>query len=558
MQYFCCVKQSNTTIDILFILGVSFLCFFTFLGYIHLFDWDEINFAECAREMVVTGDYWHVQIDFKPFHEKPPLFIWLQALCMNFFGVNEFSARLPNAVAGVVTLLSLYKIGRYHVSRGFALAWVLTYIGSLLPHFYFKSGIIDPWFNYFIFISLYFIYRFFKSYAFKFIVIAGLFSGLAVLTKGPVAFMLLGLCVAVYLFIERVWYKKQFDALRLLQAGFLFTLLSFIFLGSWYALDILYNGPSLFYDFIDYQIRLMKTEDAGHGGFPGYHVVVLLFGCFPASFYFVFALLRKKYNSFTLTLFLRWLLILFWVVLIVFSLVQSKIVHYSSLAYFPITALAAFFLVTLIKRKVTIPFTLRAAVFAMHLLLGLLLTLVPFISQTWIQSLLHKDAFAQANFDAVLTWNPLSYTLAILYSLFAIVVFVYSLRSIRTRLIYMAQFTLTVLFLHLFFWFYLGNIERITQGVAINFFQSLNGKSVYTGVYGYKSYAPYFYANIQPDTLFKHHDREHTLVYTALPKPVYVVTKINTDQHLRDYGFVEVVRLNGFLFFKKDTLSIHR
>lgn len=44
------------------------------LGNAYLFDWDEVNFAECAREMIVTGDYYHPQIDFEPFWEKPPLF----------------------------------------------------------------------------------------------------------------------------------------------------------------------------------------------------------------------------------------------------------------------------------------------------------------------------------------------------------------------------------------------------------------------------------------------------------------------------------------------------
>ena len=28
-----------------------------FLGSTHLFDWDEVNFAESAREMIVTGDF---------------------------------------------------------------------------------------------------------------------------------------------------------------------------------------------------------------------------------------------------------------------------------------------------------------------------------------------------------------------------------------------------------------------------------------------------------------------------------------------------------------------
>ena len=41
--------------------------FLPFLGNVHLFDWDEINFAESAREMIVSGNYSRVQIDFKPF-----------------------------------------------------------------------------------------------------------------------------------------------------------------------------------------------------------------------------------------------------------------------------------------------------------------------------------------------------------------------------------------------------------------------------------------------------------------------------------------------------------
>ena len=40
----------------LLIFAIFLLFFVPFLGNVHLFDWDEINFAECAREMIVTGD----------------------------------------------------------------------------------------------------------------------------------------------------------------------------------------------------------------------------------------------------------------------------------------------------------------------------------------------------------------------------------------------------------------------------------------------------------------------------------------------------------------------
>src|ERR1700749_4359995 len=88
------------------------LLFLPFLGQVHLFDWDEINFAECAREMIVSKDYLRAQIDFMPFWEKPPFFIWMQVLSMKLFGVGEYAARFPNAFIGILTLLSLFYIGK--------------------------------------------------------------------------------------------------------------------------------------------------------------------------------------------------------------------------------------------------------------------------------------------------------------------------------------------------------------------------------------------------------------------------------------------------------------
>lgn len=63
--------QQNRVIysRITIVLG-SLLLFLTFNGNLHLFDWDEINFAESAREMIITGDYSTVMINFKPFWEK--------------------------------------------------------------------------------------------------------------------------------------------------------------------------------------------------------------------------------------------------------------------------------------------------------------------------------------------------------------------------------------------------------------------------------------------------------------------------------------------------------
>ena len=57
-----------------FIAIAAALVFIPFLGGVHLFDWDEINFAEISREMITTDNYFAAQINYQPFWEKPPLF----------------------------------------------------------------------------------------------------------------------------------------------------------------------------------------------------------------------------------------------------------------------------------------------------------------------------------------------------------------------------------------------------------------------------------------------------------------------------------------------------
>ena len=107
------------------------LVFIPFLGSVHLFDWDEVNFAEIAREMLVTGEYSRVYVDFQPFWQKPPLFFWLQAAAMKIFGVNEFAARFPNALCGIITLPILYQIGKRLHSHRFGVIWTLVYFGAI-------------------------------------------------------------------------------------------------------------------------------------------------------------------------------------------------------------------------------------------------------------------------------------------------------------------------------------------------------------------------------------------------------------------------------------------
>ena len=326
---------SNPKKSVLFLFLLSSILFIG-LGNTHLFDWDEINFAESAREMMASGDYLRVQINFEPFWEKPPLFFWLQVVSMKLFGVNEFAARFPNAVFGFIYLISFYFIGMKHFSAKFGLMWSLIFCATILPHIYFKSGIIDPVFNYFIFMSIYFMMLVISGdheNKMRLAFIAGLFSGLSVITKGPVGFLLLGLTLFVYLIIKKF---KPFPKVKFI-VGFFSGLLVIIF--TWLGIEFYNNGTAIIQKFIEYQAELFSSDVAGHAQPFYYHFVVVFFGCFPISILALPLLFKRRWNvSFD---FHTWMLCLFWVVLILFSIVTTKIIHYSSMTWIPLSFMAA-------------------------------------------------------------------------------------------------------------------------------------------------------------------------------------------------------------------------
>ena len=93
-------------------------------------------------------------------------------------------------------------------------------------------------------------------------------------------------------------------------------------------------------EFINYQIELFSQPVAGHEQPIYYHFVVVLIGCFPMSF-IAFPRFLKSSES-NVANFELWMKTLFWVVLILFTIVSTKIVHYSSMTYLPLSFLAAF------------------------------------------------------------------------------------------------------------------------------------------------------------------------------------------------------------------------
>lgn len=551
------------------------LFFIPFIGNVHLFDWDEINFAEIAREMLVTGNYFRMTIDYLPFNEKPPLFIWFQALSMNLFGINEFAARFPNAICGSIALVVLFNVGKKLYDQTFGIFWAGSYFGSILPHFYFKSGIIDPFFNLFIFLGLYYFFQFYKKWSAKEIIpsakkkwhdlaLASFFVGLAIMTKGPVAFLVISLCVGVY-YLYTLY--KPLSIAKPLTLSFFFKEYLAFSIGTlavtlvWYGVEFMLHGEKFIIDFTLRQYAMLSTHDAGHEGFIGYHFVVLLLGCFPASVFALASFRKQEQDQDYQVLFKRFMQILFWVVLILFSFVKTKIVHYSSLCYYPLTYLSALSLYQLWQGKMQYKKWISVVLSIICAIWVLVVVAIPFIglNPQFIQSFLENDQFAQANFNAEVPWTGWE----ALVGLYFIIVLIISIFLFKKNEILKGFYTLfggTAVMLTLVLIFYIGKVERYTQRAAIDFLKTLQRKDCYVMTIGYKSYAQYFYAQTPPTTKpqFDGDIRwQNYLFYNKIDKDLYVLTKNTAEQELLDLikpNQVEWERLyekNGFVFYKR-------
>ena len=167
--------------------------FFFRLGVPGLMDPDEGRYAEIAREMLVLKDWLIPHLNLVPYLEKPPLVYWLTALSFTIFGVNEWAARLPAALAALGGVYVAYWLGRalWGERQGFwgamilATCWGYVIMARLLT--------LDMVLSFFLTLALALGYLAMSRSREKLWPWAYLALALAVLIKGPVALVLAGL-----------------------------------------------------------------------------------------------------------------------------------------------------------------------------------------------------------------------------------------------------------------------------------------------------------------------------------------------------------------------------
>jgi len=114
-------------------LALAFAGAFSFQGSRGLYETSEGRYAECAREMMETGNYLEPRLGYRPHFAEPPLTYWAIAAGLGTLGKNEWGARLYGALGFVLAVLVVMGVGEALWDRLSGFLAGLVYASSPYP-----------------------------------------------------------------------------------------------------------------------------------------------------------------------------------------------------------------------------------------------------------------------------------------------------------------------------------------------------------------------------------------------------------------------------------------
>jgi 4-amino-4-deoxy-L-arabinose transferase-like glycosyltransferase len=189
---------------------VCLVIVFSNLGSSALFDPDEGRNAEKAREILLLGDWVTPYENFLPTLDKPVFFYWLVAISFKLFGLSEWSARLPSALAALGCIFLVYRFARLQWGLQEGLWSSLVLITSLEFFLFSRIVIFDMTLTFFISLALFSFYAVTQTddprAGKRHCLLMYAAMGAGTLVKGPIALVLSGMIIFFYLLVTRKWF----------------------------------------------------------------------------------------------------------------------------------------------------------------------------------------------------------------------------------------------------------------------------------------------------------------------------------------------------------------
>ena len=213
---------------------VALLAAASLFGFLHRGDlsgYDDAAYAHEGKEILRNGTWLEVRLNGYLDFDKPPLFVWCEAISMKVLGVSDFAAKFPTAVFGLGTIVLVFFICRL-LTNQFWPPIMAMFIMTTSPPFmkYAMHAMTCVPYTFFFALAM-FAYLKGRTQP-AYLLLCGVATGLANLTRSPVGWIPLGIivlhlaglgrlrqlwsrymvaCFAIALLLPILWYWSQYD-----------------------------------------------------------------------------------------------------------------------------------------------------------------------------------------------------------------------------------------------------------------------------------------------------------------------------------------------------------
>jgi 4-amino-4-deoxy-L-arabinose transferase-like glycosyltransferase len=388
----------------LVLIGLACAALLPGLGRTYLWDPDEPRFAAASRHMLAHGDYLAPVFNDEPRWEKPILLYWLQVGAFRAFGVSEWAARLPSALAGAACVALIFILGRDLFSAPAGLVAAALWLSTFRFVMFARQGLTDVPVLACVLLAMVCFARAAGLHAAQRTNARGtrhaawlgwLAVGLGVLMKGPVG-LLPCVVITAWILLTREW-----SLVRPLRFG-TGPLLAALVALPWYAYAIAVNGAAFLSIYVGHELvaRAVSTEFGGSRRGPLFYLGIAPGEIAPWTLLVAGAIVwtivwwgqASQAERRTLGLLGAWVVTVF----AVFSMARFKLPHYVLPAYPPLLLLTGAF-VDGARATRSWRLVLRASLVATALLLVTGIAIL-----AWIRTVVLPDAAVNAPVFTVL------------------------------------------------------------------------------------------------------------------------------------------------------------
>jgi 4-amino-4-deoxy-L-arabinose transferase-like glycosyltransferase len=202
-NYLCKVPPTSqpfylSSVSFLLLLS-AFITVYVLNLNIDLIEVDAAQYGSIGMEMLMNGSWLEVYHRGADYLDKPPLLFWMNATCMALFGVNTIAAKLPGLFALLLSLYALYRFCLIWYHPQLARWAVLMLAGSqayfLMSNDVKTDGLLSGW----IMMALWQASVFIQKNTTGSVLLFSLAIALALMTKGPIGFVLPTAAVFIHL-----------------------------------------------------------------------------------------------------------------------------------------------------------------------------------------------------------------------------------------------------------------------------------------------------------------------------------------------------------------------